>query len=173
MSDYVTDFHFRYQFLRNSWLQGDIQQTEVWCLDAGGLHNWTVKSQDTCFNRSECLPHYPRYSIPIIQWALVNFSILVCVCTLYYDHYHHTTFSVCESVWPSSQAAGIGKQMDSTLALLSLHMTSLQFSSRYISSQESPYVLHPVSQKFPQCCFWNSSSVGLIDHGLVSHVLSR
>ena len=32
----------------------------------------------------------------------------------------------------------------------------------------SSYALHPVSQKFPQCCLWNSSSVRLIDNGPLS-----
>jgi len=32
-----------------------------------------------------------------------------------------------------------------------------QFSSRwYLCAQESPYVLYHVTQKFPQCCLWNS-----------------
>ena len=30
---------------------------------------------------------------------------------------------------------------------------------------KSLYVLHPVSQKFPQRCFWNGSNVRLIDDG--------
>ena len=35
----------------------------------------------------------------------------------------------------------------------------------YICAQKSPYVLHPISQKCPQCCLWNGSSVHLIDNG--------
>ena len=36
----------------------------------------------------------------------------------------------------------------------------VQFSSRwYRCAQESPCALHPVSEKFPQRCLWNSSSV--------------
>ena len=31
-----------------------------------------------------------------------------------------------------------------------------------VLAQKSPYVLHPVSQEFPQCCLWNSSSVWLM-----------
>ena len=43
--------------------------------------------------------------------------------------------------------------------------SSLQFSSRwYLCTQKSQYyALHPISQKFPQRCLWNSSSVRLID----------
>ena len=34
----------------------------------------------------------------------------------------------------------------------------IQFSSRwYLCAQKSPYALHPISLKFPQCCLWNSS----------------
>ena len=39
----------------------------------------------------------------------------------------------------------------------------VQFSSRwYLCAWKSPYALHPVSQKFPQRCLWNGSSVHLI-----------
>ena len=42
----------------------------------------------------------------------------------------------------------------------------VQFSSRwYLGALKSPYALYPVSQKFPQCCLWNSSNVCLIDDG--------
>ena len=42
--------------------------------------------------------------------------------------------------------------------------SSLQFSSRwYLCTQKSQYALHPISQKFPQYCLWNSSNVCLID----------
>ena len=35
----------------------------------------------------------------------------------------------------------------------------IQFSSRwYLCARKSPHALHPVSQKFPQCCLWNSSN---------------
>ena len=41
-----------------------------------------------------------------------------------------------------------------------------QFSLRwYLCTWKSPYVLHPVSQKFPQSCLWNGSSVHLTDDG--------
>ena len=43
-----------------------------------------------------------------------------------------------------------------------------QFSSssrRYLHAQESTYVLHPLSLKFPQHCLWNGSSVRLFDDG--------
>ena len=33
---------------------------------------------------------------------------------------------------------------------------TVKFSSRwYLSAQESPYVLYPISWKFPQCCLWD------------------
>ena len=33
---------------------------------------------------------------------------------------------------------------------------AVQFGSRlYLCARKSPYALHPVSQKFPQRCFWN------------------
>ena len=42
----------------------------------------------------------------------------------------------------------------------------VQFNSRwYLGALKSPYALYPVSQKFPQCCLWNSSNVCLIDDG--------
>ena len=43
---------------------------------------------------------------------------------------------------------------------------SVQFSSScYLCARKSPYALHPVSQKFPQCCFWHGSNVRLTDDG--------
>ena len=40
-----------------------------------------------------------------------------------------------------------------------------QFSSRwYLCVQESPYSLHPASQKLPQRCLWNSFSVRFTKH---------
>ena len=37
------------------------------------------------------------------------------------------------------------------------------FSSRwYLCAWKSPYALHPVSQKFPQCWLWNGSNVHLM-----------
>ena len=43
---------------------------------------------------------------------------------------------------------------------------SVQFSLRwYLCARESPYVFHPFSQEFPQCCLGNRSNVGLIDDG--------
>ena len=40
---------------------------------------------------------------------------------------------------------------------------TLQFSSKwYLGAQKSPYVLHPISQKFLQQCFRNTSNVHLI-----------
>ena len=45
-----------------------------------------------------------------------------------------------------------------------IYVCSVQFSSRwYPCTQNSQYVLHPVSQKFPQCHLWNGSNVRLID----------
>ena len=34
----------------------------------------------------------------------------------------------------------------------------------YLCARKSPQVLHLISQKFPQCCFWNSSGICLIDN---------
>ena len=49
------------------------------------------------------------------------------------------------------------------------HVCSVQFIPRwYLCAQESPYALHPVSQKFPQSCLWNSSNVRLTDDGPLS-----
>ena len=49
-----------------------------------------------------------------------------------------------------------------------------QFSSKwYLCAQKSPYALHPVSQKFPQRCLWNGSSVRLIDDGPLSSFQGR
>ena len=45
------------------------------------------------------------------------------------------------------------------------------FNSRwYLSARKSPYAIHPVSDKFPQCGFWNSSNISLIEIGHVSSV---
>ena len=37
----------------------------------------------------------------------------------------------------------------------------------------SPCALHPISQRFPQCCLWSSSSVCLIDKGPLSSFQGR
>ena len=53
---------------------------------------------------------------------------------------------------------------------------SAQFSSKwYPCARKSPYnyALHPVSQRFPQPCLWNSSSVRLIDDGRLSSFQGR
>ena len=54
-----------------------------------------------------------------------------------------------------------------TLSTLHNYMSSsVEFSSRwYLYAWDSPYILHPISQKLPWCCLWNRSSVGLIDNG--------
>ena len=50
----------------------------------------------------------------------------------------------------------------------------ISFSSRwYLCARKSPYALHPVSQKFPQRCLWNGSSVRLIDDGPLSSFQGR
>ena len=41
-------------------------------------------------------------------------------------------------------------------------MTPVQFCSRYLCVWGNAYVLHHITQKFPQHCLWNRSSVGLI-----------
>ena len=42
-----------------------------------------------------------------------------------------------------------------------------------LCARKSPYALHPVSQKFPQRCLWNGSSVRLIDDGPLSSFQGR
>ena len=42
-----------------------------------------------------------------------------------------------------------------------------------LCARKSPYALHPVSQKFPQGCLWNGSSVRLIDDGPLSSFQGR
>ena len=59
------------------------------------------------------------------------------------------------------------------VALISLS-SSVQFCSRwYLCAWKSPYALHPISQKFPQRCFWNGSNVRLIDDGPLSSFQGR
>ena len=54
------------------------------------------------------------------------------------------------------------------------HFSSVQFSSRwYLCPRKSPYALHPVSEKFPQRCLWNSSKVRLNDDGPLSSFQGR
>ena len=43
----------------------------------------------------------------------------------------------------------------------------------HLCNRKSPYALHPVSQKFSQCCLWNSSNVRLIDDGPLSSFQGR
>ena len=60
--------------------------------------------------------------------------------------------------------------LSSSVCLLS----SVQFSPRwYLCARKSPYALHPVSQKFPQRCLWNSSNVRLTDDGPFSSFQGR
>ena len=47
--------------------------------------------------------------------------------------------------------------------------SSVQFSSKwYLCARKSPYALRPVSQNFPQRCFWDGSNVRLSDDGPLS-----
>ena len=47
-----------------------------------------------------------------------------------------------------------------------VQFSSVQFSSRwYLCTWKSPYVLHPVSEKFPQSRLWDRYNVWLIDDG--------
>ena len=53
--------------------------------------------------------------------------------------------------------------------LYHLPVISVHFSSRWdLDSQKSPYSCGPVSEKFPQSCFWNGSSVHPNDSGPLS-----
>ena len=61
-----------------------------------------------------------------------------------------------------SHTLGMGSWPASAVVWLTFwHLFSpVQFNSRwYLGALKSPYALHPDSQKFPQCCLWNSSSV--------------
>ena len=50
----------------------------------------------------------------------------------------------------------------------------IQFSSRwYLCAWNSPYALHPNSQKFPHRCLWNGSNVRLTDVGSLSSFQGR
>ena len=50
----------------------------------------------------------------------------------------------------------------------------VKFSSRwYLCARKSPYALHPVSQKFPQCRLSNGSNVCLIDDSPLSSFVER
>ena len=58
--------------------------------------------------------------------------------------------------------------------LSSRQFSSVQFSSRwYLRARNSPYALHPVSQKFPQRCLGNGSNVRLTDDGPLSSFQGR
>ena len=51
---------------------------------------------------------------------------------------------------------------------------SVQFSSRwYLCARKSPYVLHPVSKRFPQRHLWNGFNVRLIEDGPLSSFQGR
>ena len=57
-------------------------------------------------------------------------------------------------------------QVCACFMISSCKSTKVQFkmvSQRYFipHSQKSLYAFHPISQKFPQCCLWNSSNVWL------------
>ena len=52
--------------------------------------------------------------------------------------------------------------------------SSVQFSSRwYLCTRKSPYVLHPVSKRFPQRHLWNGFNVRLIEDGTLSSFQGR
>ena len=85
---------------------------------------------------------------------------------------HGLHVNSCDSLTVSKSAANKKKLIRLTvfwfglLAVSSSECSSIQLSSRwYLCTQESPYVLHPVSQKFLQHCLWNSFSVGLNNSG--------
>ena len=48
-----------------------------------------------------------------------------------------------------------------TLFVFSVHASSQDGTE--VQAWQSPYVPHPTSEQFLQCCFWNSSNVGLIN----------
>ena len=69
------------------------------------------------------------------------------------------------NIEPTNQSSSCGHKV---------FFSSVQLSSIwYLSTQESPYALHPISRKFPQCCSSNSSNVGLIDNDPVSSFRRR
>ena len=52
------------------------------------------------------------------------------------------------------------------------HSKTHRFSSLwYLCVQKSPCMLHPISQRLPQCCLWNGSNICLIHNGpIVKHI---
>lgn len=51
---------------------------------------------------------------------------------------------------------------------VTLQFSSVPFKMVYLSTKKIPYVLHPVSQMFPQCYLCNKSNVCLIGDGPLS-----
>ena len=65
-------------------------------------------------------------------------------------------------------------QMKMTDNLFLITAFTVQLSAKwYLCARKSPYALHPVSQRFPQRCLWNSSNVRLIDDGPLSSFQER
>ena len=77
-----------------------------------------------------------------------------------------SSLGFCETLKIELKTPDMFKQLSCKTSGSGLHfgVSSVQCSARqYLSAEESPYALQPLSQKFPQCCLWNSSNVGLID----------
>ena len=56
------------------------------------------------------------------------------------------------------------RKTNNTCTLMSTVFSSIQ-GGMYPLRKAYNYKLHPISPKFPQCCFWNSSNTGLIHSG--------
>ena len=68
-----------------------------------------------------------------------------------------------------------GSGVGSAMELIVLCKCCWHFSTYrlHLSAQEVPYALQSVSRKYPQCCFWNSSNIRVVDGGpfLSSHLV--
>ena len=71
-------------------------------------------------------------------------------------------WNICICLWQSFDHHSV--QLCTVLdGICALGKALLHSSSRwYLCTWKSPCALHPFSQRFPQCCLWNGSSVCLI-----------
>ena len=78
-------------------------------------------------------------------------------------------FDVIRQLFCFGLIAFIGKERSNMAAIWETQIQSSSIQSTLnwnIRVLKCPYVLHPVSQKIPQCCLWNNSSLGLAIDGL-------
>ena len=162
----------------------------LWCLEMGYLKETScclVSRELRCFEYYCQLPCEQRVTVFWVWLSAIHVRVnkMYCVCIYFcwgsFDSHETLWVYVMINVWlfiGLSFKFGVSKY----LTFLEHHqcgkpqvlhdcnalylLCSVQFSLRwYVCARKSPYALHSVSAKFPQCRLWNGSNVRLIDDG--------